>query len=446
MRVIENKRARSAFLILALSLLMAGDAWRFTLGWWVFGVLAVAMAGASVWLLIVQRDHWRISSLPNPFVAFVVLITLSLAWSFYRPATALGLFTTWLIVVSALGIAITYSWAEILRALGTFLRWILALSLVFELFVSVVLRRPILPFFGQPGVDYESYDTIPQMLYWSRNELFQVFDAGRIQGLVGNANHLGFLALIAAIVFGIQLADRTITRRWSIFWIVIAGVSLLCTRSATVTTALLAVALATLAVVLMRRASTPRARAFTLAGIVAVVVGGIASVFAFSNVFLALLGKSDDLTGRLGIWQKVIELAQQRPVFGWGWVSYWMPWAEPFDNLAFRNGVRQLQAHNAWLDVWLQVGIVGVIVFAALVVSTVQRSWSLAVDQPQVSPAGPLPYTAAAVFPLLLMTALVVQSIAESRLLVEFGFFFLVLIAVKTKSGDRADQLARSGG
>src|SRR6185312_1173106 len=124
----------------------------------------------------------------------------------------LGLFTTWLIVAVGVAVPVTYTWAEIVRALGTMLRWVLGLSLVFELVVSVIIRRPVLPIFGQPGVDYEAYDKLPKMLYWSRNELFQVFDEGRIQGIVGNANHLGFLALIALIVFGIQLADRTVRR------------------------------------------------------------------------------------------------------------------------------------------------------------------------------------------------------------------------------------------
>jgi len=45
-----------------------------------------------------------------------------------------------------------------------------------------------------------------------------------------------------------------------------------------------------------------------------------------------------------------------------------MPWAAPFDTLAFRNGVRQLQAHNAWLDVWFQLGVIGVAIFAAFIV------------------------------------------------------------------------------
>jgi exopolysaccharide production protein ExoQ len=433
MRVIENARAKSAVLVLALSLLFAGDAWRYTAGWWVFGVLAVGMGVASTWLLIVQRRRLLRGGLPYPLIAFLALAVLSLAWSYYRGATLIGLGTTAIIVTSALAVAINYGWGEILRALSFTLRLIIGLSLAFELFVSLVLQRPILPFHTQPGVDYSDYEKIPKMLYWSRNELFEVFDEGRIQGIVGNANHLGLIALFAAIAVCIELADRKISRARGIAWLVVIAATLVFTRSATVTVALIGVALVAVAVLIVRRASTPRARAIVYASILGAVVAGIAIVIAFGSTLLELLGKSPDLTGRLGIWEKVVVLGQERPWFGWGWVSFWNPSVAPFDNLAFRNGVRQLQAHNVWIDVWFQLGIIGVILFAALVLSTAARSWSLAVDLPQVSPSGPSKPTALALLPLLLLTALLVQSVAESRLIVEFGFFFLVVIAVKTK-------------
>lgn len=40
-------------------------------------------------------------------------------------------------------------------------------------------------------------------LYWSRNQMFEIFDEGRFQGIVGNANKLEFLGLLAIIVFAI---------------------------------------------------------------------------------------------------------------------------------------------------------------------------------------------------------------------------------------------------
>jgi O-antigen ligase len=219
---------------------------------------------------------------------------------------------------------------------------------------------------------------------------------------------------------------------------VIAAGTLILTRSATVTIALVGVIIVAVAVLLVRRATSPRARAFTYAGLISVVLAGATLAVVLRGPLLAALGKSADFTGRFGIWAKVIDLAQQRPALGWGWVSYWVPWVAPFDNLAFRNGVRQLQAHNAWLDVWLQLGVVGLVVFAALVFSTLARSWSFAVDRPQLSRSAGKS-TAESLLPLLLLAALLIQSIAESRLLVEFGMFFLILIAVKTKLGERAD-------
>jgi O-antigen ligase len=377
-----------------------------------------------------------VTALPYPLLGFLVLATASLAWSAYPAATALGLLTTWMIAVAAVAITVTTSLARLARGLAVVLGAVLAGSLLFELFVATIIRGPILPLFSQPGVDYSPYETIPKMLYWSRNELFQVFNEGRIQGVVGNANNLGFLALLGVIVFAIMLADRSLRRRWAITGLVLSAVTIFLTRSATVTVALVGVIVVALAILALRRAATPRARLITGSGIIGVTgLGAIAAVL-LRDQLLALLGKSSDLTGRLGIWDAVIALGQQRPVAGWGWVSYWVPWAAPFDELAFRNGVRQLQAHNAWIDVWFQLGVIGLVVFAALVISTVARSWSLAVDRPQHVPDHGDAYRAVTLLPILVLAALLVQSAAESRILVEYGWAFLVIFAVQSKLGE----------
>ena len=85
-----------------------------------------------------------------------------------------------------------------MRAIASGLKWVIALSIVFELWVSIVVRHAVMPGF-QPtpegGVD--------PIEYWSRNNLFE---GGRIQGIVGNANLLGPLCLLAIIVFAIRIA------------------------------------------------------------------------------------------------------------------------------------------------------------------------------------------------------------------------------------------------
>jgi exopolysaccharide production protein ExoQ len=437
MRFFERPAVRSGYLVLVLFTLLAGDVWRYTVGWIGFGILAVLVGGAAIALIALQRDRWRLSGVPYPLVVFLFLATISILWSFYPGATALGLAATWLTTAVAAAVAVTYSWRELLRGLGIALRLILGLSLVFEFIVAAFVRGPVLPLVPSPGIDYATLEKIPKMLYWSRNELFEVFSGGRIQGIVGNSALLAFVALLGVIVFGLQYFDRSVKRPWSILWLAVAIVNLLCTRSATITVALVAVGVIAAAVLLVRRAESPRARGAAYASIVVVVLAAVATALLLQRQVLELLGKSDDLTGRLGIWEGVIGLAQQRPAFGWGWVSYWIPWVAPFNDPAFfRNGVQQTHAHNAWLDVWLQLGIVGVVLLAALVVSTLVRSWWLAVDRPQVSAGHPGRHTIVSLLPLLVLVALVVQSFAESRLLVEYGWALLVVIAIKTKTAE----------
>jgi hypothetical protein len=437
MRLIENRRARTVFLVLVLFTLLAGDAWRYTVGWLGFGIVVGLMGVASVALLVVQRGRWRLNSLPYPLLAFLVLAALSIAWSFYPGASALGVFSTWLTVAAAVAVAVTYSWSEILTGLGIALRFVLGLSVLFELVVSVIIRHPVLPPVAQPGIDYAHLpDKIPLMLYWSRDELF---DSGKIQGIVGNSALLSFVALLGIIVFGIQLFDRTRRKRWSVLWLAVAAVCFVLTRAATNFIGLVVVAIVVGAVLLLRSTTTSRSRGLAYGGIVVVALGALGTALAFFPQILTLLGKSSDLTHRGEIWDAVINLAQQRPVFGWGWVSYWVPWVAPFDHLAENNGVRQLHAHNAWLDIWLQLGIVGLVVMGALVLSTLARSWAFATDRPQSLPDRPGPYSSATLLPLLIVVALLVQSVAESRMLVEYGIFLLALAAIKTKTDHRAE-------
>lgn len=435
MRVIENRRARTVFLVLVLVSLLAGDAWRYTVGWAGFGVLVGLVAAASVYLLVAQRARWRVGGLPYPLIAFLVYATASIAWSFYPGATALGLAATWITVTVAIAVSVTYGWAEILRGLGLALRLTLGLSVLFELFVAVVVRHPVLPLVAQPGVDYSNLpDKVPAMLYWSRDELFDVLHGGKLQGIFGNSALLSYAALVGIIVFAVQFADRSVKRSWGLLWLVVAVGCFVFSRSATNIIGLAAVVIVVAAVLLVRSRRTPRGTTISYAVIAVAGAVGLTLALVFRNQLFALLGKSSDLTHRGAIWDAVINLAQQRPVFGWGWVSYWVPWVAPFDHLAFNNGVRQLHAHNAWLDIWLQLGIVGLVIVGALVLSTATRSWSFAVDRPRSNLTSKGKYTALAILPLALLVAQLVQSVAESRMIVEFGLFTVVLIAVKTKS------------
>lgn len=424
MPAVRSRLVVRAFATFLLFTLLAGQFWRNVGDWWGWGAIAIVLVVGCVVGLVRLKPDWTWRSFPKSLAAFLGLATLSLAWSFYPGASAIGLTLQWLTTLTALFLALTLTWAELLRTFSSALRWVLGLSLLFELWVGLVVGHAVLPFW----VDYGT-DTVPQAFYWSRGLLLQ---GGPIEGIVASRNLLGFIALLAVIVFAVQLAAGTVRRGWGIAWLAFAVLMLVLTRSATVTLAAAAVGLTLVFALWARRVGADGRRpVYLTAGASVVVVVG--ATIAFMPQLLGLFGKSSDLTGRFDIWASVTELAAQRPVQGWGWVSYWAPWVEPFDGLAVRKGVTYLQAHNAWLDVWLQLGILGLIVFSALVVGTLWRSWFLAVDRPRLGLVDEAPYTASALLPLLLMAALVAQSVAESRMLVEFGWVLLCVLALMTK-------------
>ncbi len=74
--------------------------------------------------------------------------------------------------------------------------------------------------------------------------------------------------------------------------------------------------------------------------------------------------------------------------------------------------------------------------FAALAISTLVRAWALAVDRPHTDARATRSYNAATLAPVLVLIALLAQSLAESRLLIEYGLLLLALIAIKTKRPD----------
>ena len=85
----------------------------------------------------------------------------------------------------------------------------------------------------------------------------------------------------------------------------------------------------------------------------------------------------------------------------------------------------------------MQLGVVGLIAFASIVIGALWRSWFLAVDRPMDASGRPLPHTAAALVPLLLLVALIGQSLAESRILVESGW----VAAYRDRVGDEASPM-----
>lgn len=403
-----NQRRRAALATWIVANAAAGDAVRNVVGYPVWGAMVVA---TFLWVFVeLFLLRVRLQRMPVPVVAFVVLAVVSASWAISPGWSLLGSFILIGTVASALLIA-SLPYRTILDITHWSMQGLLILSLLFEAFVALVLRRPLVPLWADypPDVSGE--------LHWSSG---LIFEGGRVQGIMGNANLLGFVALIALVIAGCRAAAR-LDRLWPV-WIALPVLAHVATRSATVlfATAMVAV-LALLVFAWVRWRGAMFYRIFGLAIAVGLVCIGL--IIGNWPVVTEFLGRDADMTGRFDIWGRVIDLGLTSPVVGVGYLGYWMPWVPPFDALGEMHGMVYLQAHNVWLDVFMQLGLVGVLVWGALQYRAVANCLGALYR----APAGERALNA---IPLLLWVALFVQGLAESRPWIEFGMMLLVIFAI----------------
>jgi len=409
----------------------AGSMWNIVLGPAGLGILVAVLAVVTITLWSVPRFLRRVDAasvglqwrrLPWLPLAYVAWAALSVLWTHWLDATLL----TWAVLagttLQALFVASMLTWRELVRSIASALKWVMGLSLAIELWAALV-SGPILPnFVAVP-------ENIPPEIYWTRALLF---DGGRIQGILGNANLLGMAALVAVIVFSIRLASVP-RRGWLIAWIVLSA--FLFVRAASATTYVAAAgALAVLATALiMRTARRPGQRTVWYVVFFGVGAGVAALLVTFQDALFRLLGRSGDASGREHIWDAVLERAWQHPVVGWGYTTPWLPWEPKFDHWIVDHSLTVFMAHSVWVDVFFQLGFIGVALIGLFYLAYMWRAWFFAVDRPRWDLVADRPYSAITLLPLLIGAVILVQSVSESRPLMEWGWLLIVLFAFKIK-------------
>lgn len=410
--------------IFVLFMSLSGVAWVHAFGAPVAGAITIAggVLSAVLWFVVRPPVQWR--RLPWFVVGYVAWATLSLLWSAWPSTSALLLLLLYITTLQALFIGSVLTWRELVRAVASALKWVMALSLLFELWVSVFVGAPILPGFVVEKAD----DPIE---YWSRDNLFDFPE--RIQGIMGNANLLAPVALLAIVVFAIRFASRAPRRALLIGWVVLSGFMFVRASSATSYLAAAAVAVVLVTVLLMRRASRPGERTKYYVAYAVVGVGGLLSLWLLRDTIFTALGRSADLTGRERIWADVLARASERPWAGWGFATPWAPWDPAFDEWIIDHGQTVMQAHNMWIDVAMQLGIIGVVLLALMYLAFVWRSWFFAVDRPRWDLRADRPYSPVTLLPTLVGAIVIVQGFAESTPLLLWGWLFVVMLGAKIK-------------
>jgi exopolysaccharide production protein ExoQ len=292
--------------------------------------------------LLIRPGQLLRAALRNPFViAFVAVAAVSIAWS-DDPATSLRrVFALSMWTLFGLYLASRYDTRTLLRLLGVALGLLALMSIA-----SVILT---------PDYGIES-----------------AFDKGAWRGVFTTKNTLGEMMLLAAVVFGL-FATRKGPARFPAMLGVLLAVTMIFFAKARAALLIVGVLAITIPVVLTFRKNNAAA-ALVLCILLGVSAGASVAI-ADRDAVLSVLGKDATLTGRTVLWSAVVERIEDRPLLGYGYSAFWEANGVQSEQVRTAIGWDTPHSHNGVLDVWLDIGLIGVLAMIAAYVLALKRAW-----------------------------------------------------------------------
>lgn len=283
-----------------------------------------------------------------------------------------------LLLVSTTGfgvyLAARYSRAELAAMVAAVLAVTAVLSLAFAL---------VIPFYG---LEHGFYEGAWRGIYSQKNQLGTAMALGTIIWLLQAAYRLGRRAVVLPLL-GLSLALVLLSDSKT-SWVVLFGL--------------------TACVLLARTIQTRRGAGIGLT----LVLGGIAVpplvvwLFRGYEGVLAALGRDATLTGRIEYWTMAWQAIERRPLLGYGYGAFWQGLEGPSADLVVAVGENPTHAHNGVLDVWLVLGLVGVLLFSGSLLINFARAFA------RNTPGSGL----GGVFPPIFLFFLLLSNLLESEL------------------------------
>ena len=387
----------------AISIAIVGTAYlafvvKNTMGWAGLIGIVSALVLLSAASLAVRRHEleWR-GLLPISLLIFIGWSAISVFWTDYQWAALSSVMYQWAFAFLGVYVALTRDLIQIVRAFGDVFRVILVTSLVLEVMSGLLLDVPF-RFLSIAG---------------------NLASAGPIQGLLGSRNQLGLVALIALVTFFVEWRTRSVEQPLATASLILGAGTVLLTRSPVTFGAFAIVAVAAVALYALRRLEAASRRVWQVVLVVSVALGAFL-LYTGRGRLVALINARSEFEFRYDLWQDVLAASPGNSLEGFGWIGYWRTTLPPYIGID-PFGASHSSALNAYLDVWLQLGLVGLAAFIAFAGLALGRSWVLASNKRSVI----------YLWPALVLVVVLSVSVVESSALVEFGWFTLVICALK---------------
>lgn len=288
------------------------------------------------------------------------------------------------------------------------LAWALGISAILSLIFALVV-----PSYGVMGMGYTSNSQ-------------DLVHAGTWQGIYGHKNLFGLFMSLGTLVFFL-LTKNSRKHRW-VAWVGLCLCMSLLLLSNSKTA--LIVFLAIMALIPLYRALRWN-HTFVLPFFIAVIlIGGSIATLLLSNAeaILGAFGRDTTLTGRTLLWSTVLYKIWQRPWLGYGYGGFWRGWEGESADIWKIVQWEVPHSHNGFLDLWLDLGLLGIAAFALSFVAVYLRAISWLRQTKTIEGLWPIAY----------LTFLLLVNLSESCLLrLHFMWILYVTITLSMQKSSR---------
>jgi O-antigen ligase len=346
-----------------------------------FALLYLVLAA----LIVLRFARFARTAVAHKLTLVVLLIAgMSFFWS-TSPETTLRR-TIAILVTTAFGwyVASRYTMRETLESIA----WALGITGLISLFYGIV----------DPGVaTLPSEGTAWRGVYDTKNALARVMVLGAISGLL------------------LTLERRR--RRWPVW----AGIGLSVGMMGMSQSATGLIVFCTL-VMTMKFAGTLRLRPIVLVpsliALALLLAGGVIWLRFNDAAMAGTLGKDVTMTGRTELWSVAMLFIEQRPWLGYGYSSFWRGATGPSGAFWAAVGWPTPHSHNGFLDLTLDLGLLGLVAFLAacgsVFIAAIRRARTARSTD--------------AVAPLVLLAYTVFYNLTESSILRHNSLFWVVYV------------------
>lgn len=239
--------------------------------------------------------------------------------------------------------------------------------------------------------------------------------AGAWQGAFAQKNNLGQVMVLGILVF----AFWQISRRSWVRWLAISAsvTMLLLSRSAT---GVVVCIITLLAIPLYKLVRARITLVIPLGiGLCVFVFGLVLVASANSGELLRLLHRGRDLTGRTELWTAVLYSISKRPWLGYGFSAFWEGMKGESETVLEAVGWSAWYSHDGFLDVLVQVGIVGLVLWVGGYLILWWRAIAFAARS-----TGP-----AALWLCTYLLFMMIYNVTEGSILSQNGIYWVLYIA-----------------